>query len=261
MVSYLLRTKEHCNIDAACTVSSPLDFTQNNDTVHEPHRSIIHSFYHWIVSSHLKLWILRHYKELRKHHHVKNFSEPFRRTRSGILFWFKANSVPDIDRAITMRLHKRIKTHKCTDDDLNTYYHDASVGTTSKLGDGMKIPYLCITSLNDPFIPKTAIPPSHIAQRNHNVFLVNTTKVGGHIGYWLPNKGCWASHAALSFFESVLKHEPKANKEKPRFVRHSSSIDAAHLLHRSSRLKLTNYFDFIDDDSCSDFKDLLEEPM
>jgi len=32
LVQYLLRTKEHCNLDAACTVSSPLDFTTNNDT-------------------------------------------------------------------------------------------------------------------------------------------------------------------------------------------------------------------------------------
>ncbi len=164
-----------------------------------------------------------------------------------------------------MRLHKRINKHTCTDDDLNTYYHDASVsvGAISKLGDGMKIPYLCITSMNDPFIPQRAIPSPKIAQENHNVFLVNTTKVGGHIGYWLPKKGCWASYAALSFFESVLMHEPKAKTEKPRYVRHSSSIDAAHLLHQSSRTKLTNYFDFIDDDSCSDFKDLLdlEEPI
>lgn len=29
---YLLRTKEHCNVDAACTISSPLDFSVNNHT-------------------------------------------------------------------------------------------------------------------------------------------------------------------------------------------------------------------------------------
>lgn len=32
LVQYLLRTKEYCNLDAACTISSPLDFTTKNET-------------------------------------------------------------------------------------------------------------------------------------------------------------------------------------------------------------------------------------
>ena len=32
LVNYLLRTKEYCNCDAACTISAPLDFTTRNET-------------------------------------------------------------------------------------------------------------------------------------------------------------------------------------------------------------------------------------
>ena len=32
LAHYILRTKEHCNLDAVCTISSPLDFTIDNDT-------------------------------------------------------------------------------------------------------------------------------------------------------------------------------------------------------------------------------------
>jgi len=244
LVQFLLRVKEHCNLDAACTISSPLDFTKNNDTVHHPHGTFISSLYHWVVSSHLKLWILKHYSELKKHNRVGT-GQPFRRTRSGLLFWFKANSVPDIDRAITMPMKGR--------KDLHTYYKHAS--TLGKLGEGMMIPFLCITALNDPFIPKSVIPPKDVADANENIFIANTVR-GGHIGYWLPQVGCWATGAAISFFDSVRINEPSAHAHKSKYRRQASSIDAAHSLQSTSHTGLTNYFDFVDFASCSD---LVEE--
>jgi len=255
LVTYLLRTKEHCNIDAACTISSPLDFTTNNCTVHQPHGSFVVSMYHLLISTNLKLWILRHYSELKKNDQV-NASGPFKRTRSGFMFWFTNNSVPDIDRAITMPL----KGLGEGDEHLNEYYENAS--GVKRLGpSGIKVPYLCITSMNDPFIPEPAMPPKHIINENDNIFLVNTTKLGGHIGYWLPTHGCWGTHAAISFFESVRMHEPKASEQRPRLERMSSSIDAALRLQRTSRTGLTNYFDFIDSDSCSDLMAMEQEDV
>jgi len=203
-------------------------------------------------------------------------SGPFKRSRSGLLFWFKANSVPEIDRAITLPL----KGGKHSD--LDAYYSDASA--LHQLGDGMKIPFLCITALNDPFIPKGVIPNKDVVGDNENVFIANT-HLGGHIGkdymlnadlgslvytlakpskcyfvgYWMPEMGCWATNAAISFLDSVRINA--ADIHKSIYVRQASSFDAAHALQRSSRTGLTNYFDFIDFDSCSDLHVLEQEKM
>lgn len=67
------------------------------------------------------------------------------------------------------------------DDDLYTYYNEASA--LEKLKDGMSvsIPFLCVTAKNDPFIPPPVRPTKEVAQSNENIFVVNT-KLGGHIG-------------------------------------------------------------------------------
>lgn len=241
LAHYLLRTKEYCNLDAACTISSPLDYTTNNDTVHQPNGKIVTTIYHFIVSSHLKLWILKHYNVLRKHHLLKS-AGPFRSGLYGPMFWLTHNSVPDIDRAITMPLNGR------KHDDLNTYYNEASA--LQQLGDGMSIPFLCITAMNDPFIPPLVRPTKEIAHSNENIFVVNT-RLGGHIGYWMPEVGCWGTNAAISFFNSVMVNATQIQKRSS-YVRQASSIDAATLLQRSSRTGLSNYFDFMVTDSCSD---------
>ncbi len=67
----------------------------------------------------------------------------------------------------------------------------------------------------------------------------------------MPEVGCWGTNAAMSFFNSVMVHTTKKQKRSA-YVRQTSSIEAATLLQRSSRTGLSNYFDFMDIDSCSD---------
>ena len=143
-------------------------------TVYQPNGNIVSTVYHFLISSVLKVWILKHYNVLRKHHLLKS-SGPFRSGLYGPLFWLTHNSVPEIDRCITMPL-KGMK-----DDDLYTYYNEASA--LEKLKDGMSvsIPFLCVTAKNDPFIPPPVRPTKEVAQSNENIFVVNT-KLGGHIG-------------------------------------------------------------------------------
>lgn len=204
-------------------------------TVHEPHANFVTSIYHFIISSHLKLWILKNYNVLRKHHSLKplDFS-----------FWFTHMSVPEIDRDITMPLKGR------RDSDLMNYYNEASSLRT--LGVGLKIPFMCITAMNDPIIPPPVMPGREMAYSNHNIFVVNT-KCGGHIGYWMPEVGCWATNAAISFFDSVRINSNQAFKSK--YLRQANSLDAAHSLQKSSTTGLTNYFNFVSEDSCSDLMD------
>jgi len=225
LVQYLLRAAEHSHVDCAAIISSPLDFSVENDTVHEPRKTLVSTVYHLLVSSYIKVGILRQRIELEKHHDL----QPFRRSKSGLLFWLKANSVPDIDREITMRLKGR--------QDLRQYYNNAS--TLGKLHE-MKIPFLCITALNDPFIPQRIVPSPEIAKRNENIFIANTER-GGHIGFWLPWHGCWATCAVISFLDSCRVHLPSSSNQSPYLT--------AQILQSTSYTGLTNYFDFIDLDS------------
>jgi len=235
LVQYLVRTCEHCNLDAACTISSPLDFTTRNDTVHKPKTQLMYRYYHFMVTSGLKFWMLRNYKELKKHPRISK-SRPFRRTASGLLWWLHANTVPDVDSAITIYA----KGYS----DLNQYYKDAT--RIDRLQDSIKIPFLCITAKNDPFVPVKIIPTPDIAMANENIFIVNTPRLGGHIGYWLPGLGCWATKGCLSFFGSVKKYAP--TKTKNRLLRRETSLQAAHNLQRSSCTGLTNYFKLVAND-------------
>eukprot|EP00591_Stephanopyxis_turris_P002949 CAMPEP_0195526436 /NCGR_PEP_ID=MMETSP0794_2-20130614/27490_1 /TAXON_ID=515487 /ORGANISM="Stephanopyxis turris, Strain CCMP 815" /LENGTH=442 /DNA_ID=CAMNT_0040657121 /DNA_START=380 /DNA_END=1708 /DNA_ORIENTATION=- len=237
LLQYVGRTREHCNIDAACAISSPLDYGERNVTVCNP-VSLEHRVYHLMIASSLKLWILRNYNELVKHPMLRT-SAPFRRTTSGLLWWLKSHQVTDIDLAVTIKA----KGYSS----LDQYYDDAS--GLERLRNDVKIPFLAIQSMNDPFIPHEIRPGQDIAKDNENIFIVNTKDVGGHVGFWLPGKGCWATKGCLSFFESVIKNmhiQPKS----PKLMR-QSSIAAAHYMQRTSSTQLTDYNKFIPRDSCS----------
>jgi len=242
LVQYLIRTREHCNLDAACTISSPLDFTERNDTVHKP-EGLVSRAYHFMITASLKLWIVKNYNELRKHPKV-SASKPFRRTSSGLLWWIQSNKVTDIDDAITI--------HTKGYANLNQYYNDATC--LDRLRDHLHIPFLCVTAKNDPFVPREILPGHGEAEANENMFVVNT-RIGSHIGYWLPGRGCWATKGCLSFFHSVMKHSRRNPKSKQ--LRRADSLRAAHYLQRTSSSKLTNYFKLVAHDSCC-FGDLAQ---
>uniref|UniRef100_A0A7S2I4B1 AB hydrolase-1 domain-containing protein n=1 Tax=Helicotheca tamesis TaxID=374047 RepID=A0A7S2I4B1_9STRA len=194
LVKYLSRTQEHSNLDAACCISSPLDFTENNVTVHKPN-GLIHKMYHFMVTQALKIWIVQNYNELKKHPKV-SISKPFRKTSSGLLWWLQATKVTDIDEALTIHA----KGYR----DLNQYYNDAT--SADRLQEHIAIPLLCVTAKNDPFVPVEIIPSKDVALANDNIFIANTKLLGGHIGFWLPGKGCWATKGCLSFLDSVVRY-------------------------------------------------------
>mmetsp|Transcript_16378 Transcript_16378/g.20409 ORF Transcript_16378/g.20409 Transcript_16378/m.20409 type:complete len:512 (-) Transcript_16378:122-1657(-) len=244
LVQYLTRTGEHCNLDAACAISSPLDFTARNVTVYGGNWQ--HKIYHFAIAAALKLWIVRNWRALTKHPKI-SAARPFRKTRSGLLWWFRTCRVTDVDQAITM--HAKGYTN------LDDYYRDASV--VEKLRHGVAIPFLCLTAKNDPFVPAHIIPGEDIAMDNENIFIVNT-ETGGHIGFWVPGKGCWATRACLSFLDSVKKNVPSTAQS--RSLRRQASLKAAERLKRTSSNKLTNYIDLLDSDSCPDFGAVSNEP-
>eukprot|EP00591_Stephanopyxis_turris_P005138 CAMPEP_0195519200 /NCGR_PEP_ID=MMETSP0794_2-20130614/14513_1 /TAXON_ID=515487 /ORGANISM="Stephanopyxis turris, Strain CCMP 815" /LENGTH=492 /DNA_ID=CAMNT_0040648319 /DNA_START=51 /DNA_END=1529 /DNA_ORIENTATION=- len=241
LVQYLGRTREHCNVDAACAISSPLDFTPNNVTVHNP-VSFSHRAYHFFIASSLKFWIMKHYRELKKHPKVCN-SKPFRRTSSGLIWWFQSNLVTDFDDAITIPAKGYLN--------LNQYYNDATV--VEHLRRDVKIPLLILTSECDPIVPVEIIPGEHVAMENENIFIVSTKQLGGHCGFWLPGRGCWATRGCLDFFDSANTY--LTPKKKSRVLRRQSSLKAARNLQRTSSTQLTDYFKLIAHDSFSNLKE------
>ena len=192
LVQYLCRTREHSQLDAAATISSPLDFTERNYTVHRP-VELVHRIYHFVIAASVKFSLAKNYFQLRNHPRLSN-TTPFRRSLSSLLWWLQTNTVTDIDKSITI-------PSKGYNDILH-YYNDATY--IHQLRDNITMPFLCLTAKNDPFVPVECIPTHEVAADNENVFIVNTPKIGGHIGFWLPGRGCWATRACLSFFDSVV---------------------------------------------------------
>jgi len=228
LVQFLGRTGEYCNIDAACAISAPLDFTPRNVTVYNP-TTLAHKFYHMGISLYLKLWMIRNYDVLKKHPKISR-AKPFRRTKSGFMWWITHNRVTDVDNAII------IPGKGYTNRD--QYYNDAS--SIDQLVN-IKIPLLCITAKNDPLVPVDIIPRESDVNNNENIFIINTERIGGHIGFWLPGKGCWATKGCLAFFDSV-NNNAKTSQDKP-FRQHS--IKAAKKLRLTSTTHLNNYMSLL----------------
>ena len=259
LIQYVGRTGIHSNLDAACCVSSPLDFTSKNETVWRAN-SVIQRLYHLGMSSNLKWWILRNYRALKSHPKLSK-TKPLRRSVSGFLWWFQATRVTDFDEAITI--------HAKGYQDLNKYYSDATA--IERLRYDVRIPILCITAKNDPFIPAEIVPGGDVANDNENVVIMNT-RLGGHIGYWLPGKGCWATRRFLSFFSSVQEHhiqmiqgDPECahpfqtipSSSRKEFHR-QNSLAAARNLQKTSSTRLTDYMQLVAHESVSSFGSLLD---
>ena len=153
------------------------------------------------------------------------------------MWWLQANTVTEIDRTVTMPS----KGYS----DLDHYYNDATY--IHQLGDSITMPFLCLTAKNDPFVPEDIIPTAEVAAGNENIFIVNTPRVGGHIGFWLPGRGCWATKACLSFFDSVRQTITPTSRSK--LLRRASSLKAAHYLERTSAIGLNDYFNLVAHDS------------
>ena len=85
----------------------------------------------------------------------------------------------DIDKEITI--------HGKGYSNLNQYYADATSGV-DRLKNDIKIPFLYLNAMNDPFVPPEIIPGDDVALDNENMFIVKT-RIGGHLGFYFPGKG------------------------------------------------------------------------
>jgi len=106
----------------------------------------------------------------------------------------KAKTLPEFSDSFSRVLYKY--------DSVGQYYSKASCNNYLIKPNSIKIPLLCLSSLDDPLVPPTCIPYAACRQ-NQNIILA-TTSVGGHLG-WLNNKGGkWLNQAAKEYIAALL---------------------------------------------------------
>jgi predicted alpha/beta-fold hydrolase len=91
----------------------------------------------------------------------------------------------------------------------------------------IRIPFLTVQALDDPVLPKEAIPYSEFLMNPYLALI--TTKVGGHVGWTegivRPKTIAWSDRMVTSFVLSVLDHMEAAGEMKqPRSNSRMNSI-------------------------------------
>ncbi len=227
LANYVGRTGVDCQVDAIACVSCPWDFTERNRAVHRP--SLVERIYHFILTNGCKAWVAIHHEELRAGNKALEKSPAFRRTRSGLLWWLTTHNMRTFDSTFTV--------HNIGYESVEKYYECAS--PINNL-DGVAVPMLIINSQNDPLIPACVNPSVEAVEKNENVIAVESV-AGGHIGFFVPSRGCYATSLVSRFFQGVeVAEEDIAIRSSP-VMRRRKSSSAAEMLKCSSRTGLNNY--------------------
>ncbi|GMH50781.1 hypothetical protein TL16_g00867 [Triparma laevis f. inornata] len=169
LANYLGRAGSVSNLDAACCVSCPWDFSENNAAVHTP--SLSERGYHFVLTGAIKLWVCAHFYELKMNDLlVKNapvFS-PSWRTR--LWWWLSVWDMKSFDETFTIKWLNY--------DNLTDYYATAS---PCQVLHKVETPLLIINSRNDPLIPCNVNPDQEDMDLNPHLCAIET-EFGGHIG-------------------------------------------------------------------------------
>ncbi|MEO7253630.1 MAG: alpha/beta fold hydrolase [Casimicrobium sp.] len=163
-------------ISAAASVSNPLDLGISAE-------AILH-FKNWIFNSYFMNAMGASYAaRMEQHPHLREKG-----------FLVKPKNFPQFDEHYTAPMHGYTSSW-------DYYYRASSRGFIAKI----RIPFLLLNAMNDPFVPASLFPNS--AEVPDNITLEQPTE-GGHVGFvtgpfpgrlgWLPNRLC-------EFFESESK--------------------------------------------------------
>jgi len=118
---------------------------------------------------------------------------------------------------------------------VDEYYEAAS---PSKHLSKVKTPLLIINSKNDPLIPHYVNPTEEDVQENPNLFVIES-KYGGHIGFWTPFNGCYATQCFIKF--SMLDNFKKQRARGTPEMRRRDSLEVSKRLSNSSNTNLSDY--------------------
>mmetsp|Transcript_17509 Transcript_17509/g.32600 ORF Transcript_17509/g.32600 Transcript_17509/m.32600 type:complete len:359 (-) Transcript_17509:10-1086(-) len=229
LANYLGRAGNVSNLDAACCVSCPWDFTENNLAVHKP--SLTERGYHFVLTSAIKTWVAAHYFELKLNDYlVKNAPVFSPKLRERLWWWLSCWDMKSFDETFTI---KWLNYENITD-----YYATAS---PCQVLHKVETPLLIINSRNDPLIPCNVNPDQEDVDLNPNLCAIETV-YGGHIGFWTPFNGCWSTQSIIKFFaqphlSGLERRAERADKK----ARRRDSLTLATKLRDTSKTNLTDY--------------------
>lgn len=170
-----------CQLTACITLANPFDWLIVQKWLNGSWNKHVYNF---ILTKSLVSFLQRH-KDIFRDHETISIDE--------VLL---VRDLQDYDEKITIKLWGF--------ESVSAYYKEAS--SRHYLSD-IRIPMLCLQALDDPIVPKEAIPYEAFMQ-NPNLILV-TTDYGGHIS-WLeglnPTKFNWADNVCMEFVHSILDH-------------------------------------------------------
>ncbi|GMI22754.1 hypothetical protein TeGR_g4297, partial [Tetraparma gracilis] len=228
LTNFLGRTKTKSNVDGACCICCPWDFTENNSAVHKP--NFVERCYHFIITNAVKLWVALHYSALSKNKRLKKKSPAFRRTRSGLLWWMGTHDMVSFDNTFTINWLGYDNVHE--------YYEAASPHNQLP---NVTTPLLIINSRNDPLIPNVVNPGPEIMKDLPNAVAIEC-EYGGHIGFWTPFRGDWTAQCVISFIQQPHLNQRNLSKARSKTgIRRKNSQQIAQMLRVTSKTGLNDY--------------------
>lgn len=188
LTKYLGEEGEKCPAIGAVTLCNP--FNLDLATAHMD-SSFVHREYNKRMAKNLVEYVTQH---------EKKFSQPSLRRQVSVENISKSKSLREFDTNYILPQFEEFSS-------VQDYYHKSS--SIRYLG-GVRIPMLCVQSLDDPFVPLSAWPTKDFIESTPNLILCGTYR-GSHVSWiegWNPfDRYAWSDRVITEFCASLLKHQ------------------------------------------------------
>ncbi|KAJ2082977.1 hypothetical protein H4R24_001171 [Coemansia sp. RSA 988] len=192
ITKYVGEQGDACPLTAAVSVCNPYDLAASSDAIEQP---TLRNKY--LYSPAMLIGLMRLY---RRHRHMME-TGPVQ---------FDAEAIEKIDQ---LRQFDDLITSKAFGfKDSADYYHQSSC---AQFMPHIRIPFLAISSLDDPVCPESVIPREAFDTNPHLVLAL--TRYGGHLGYHEDLSSSWLPRPISEFCAAIFRHSsvPTANQSSP----------------------------------------------
>ena len=182
LTKYLGEEGADTPLSGAIAVANPFDFFKIHDHLLKPFNKHV---YNYILTRSLQTFLTKHRNA------------------------FASQDGVDVDavmQATTLQQYDKCVTFGLFGFDSPEHYYQTASGKFYL--DGIKVPFLTLQTLDDPIVPREAIPYADFA-KNPNL-LMATTECGGHIAWlegWNPSGNNWADRVCVEFVSSILEEQ------------------------------------------------------
>ncbi|PVZ97281.1 hypothetical protein BB558_001162 [Smittium angustum] len=181
LVKYVGEEGENCPLTAAISVCNPFDLRKSSEYVQRP--TLLNKY---VYEPNLARGIMR---SMKRHYDVLStgdFTEKLDKLNM-------KSGMRDIDDLVATVFGYESRFH---------YYEE---GSSKNFLDKVKVPLLCINSMDDPVCPPECIPKEEFSKNPHLVLAL--TNYGGHLGFFegiYPE--IWYKKPIAEFFKAIYDH-------------------------------------------------------